>query len=408
MVLLINKAEANTRAGKNCAFRQCRTVKGTAAVAGFALREPADNGAYSRRITLRKLSHRGAVALAALAAGVSGTATTSAQAADFYKGKTLTILIGHNPGGSYDGYAQLAALHYGKHIPGNPKVIVQHRPGGGGGKAGLYFFSKAPNDGTMISLLPETMAHTQLMDPKRGRWDMSKVKYIGRFAPSNSAFGVRKEKGIKDIKEFLTKGIKVGCTGRTSQSSQIPLLIKNLEGANFTMVCGYRGSGPYMLAMERGEVDAISLNWATWNAKLLDKYKSGDYQVFMQVGLKRNRGIPDVPLIQEVVGTAKTKPLYEWAGAGADIGRALFGTPNMPADKVAILRTAFDKLVQDKAFEKDVLKRGFLFDPATGAEMDKISQLILSAPKDLVELAAKGMTVGFTEGCVNCAKPKKK
>ena len=332
----------------------------------------------------------------------------SANAADFYKGKTLTILIGHNPGGSYDGYAQLAALHLGKHIPGNPKVIVQHRPGGGGGKAGLYFFTKAPKDGTMIALLPETLGHTQLMDPKRGRWDMSKVKYIGRFAPANSAFGVRKEKNIKDIKGLMSTPIKVGCTGRTSQSSQIPLLIKNLEGAKFTMVCGYRGSGPYMLAMERGEVDAISLNWATWNAKLLDKYKSGDYKVYMQVGLTRNKAIPDVPLIQEVIGTAETKKLYEWAGAGADIGRALFGTPNMPADKVKILRAAFDSLVKDKAFEKDVLKRGFLFDPAPGVEQDKISKLILSAPKEIIELAAKGMTTGYKKACINCKKKKKK
>lgn len=358
---------------------------------------------------MTKLSKSAAIGMAAVAATVAGAALTStAHAEDFYKGKTLTILIGHNPGGSYDGYAQLAALHYGKHIPGNPKVIVQHRPGGGGGKAGLYFFTKAPTDGTMISLLPETMAHTQLMDPRRGRWDMSKVKYIGRFAPANSAFGVRKEKNIKDAKELLTTEIKVGCTGRTSQSSQIPLLIKNLEGAKFNMVCGYRGSGPYMLAMERGEVDAISLNWATWNAKLLDKYKSGAYKVFMQVGLKRNRAIPDVPLIQEVVGTEKTKPIYEWAGAGADIGRALFGTPNMPDDKVAILRAAFDKLVQDKAFEADVLKRGFLFDPAPGSEQDAISKRILAAPKELVELAKQGMTTGYKKACVNCQKPSKK
>ena len=346
--------------------------------------------------------------IAGLTAVALGLATTgmigASQAADFYEGKTLTILIGHNPGGSYDGYAQLAALHFGKHIPGNPKLIVQHRPGGGGGKAGLYFFSKAPTDGTMIALLPETMAHTQLMDPRRGRWDMSKVKYIGRFAPANSAFGVRAEKKIKNVKELLKTPIKVGCTGRTSQSSQVPLLIKNLEGANFTMVCGYRGSGPYMLAMERGEVDAISLNWATWNAKLMDKYKSGAYKVYMQVGLTRNKAIPNTPLIQEVVGTEKTKPVYEWAGAGADIGRALFGAPGMPEERIKILRAAFDKLVKDEAFKKDVLKRGFLFDPAPGAELDKISKRILAAPKDVIEVAAKGMTTGYKKACVNCKK----
>ena len=111
--------------------------------------------------------------------------------ADFYKDRTLTILLGHPPGGSYDLYAQLAALHMSKHIPGQPKIIVEHRPGGGGGLAAAYLFSKAPTDGSMIALLPENLAGVQLLDPKRGRWDMRKVKYIGSFSDSNSAYGVR-------------------------------------------------------------------------------------------------------------------------------------------------------------------------------------------------------------------------
>jgi tripartite-type tricarboxylate transporter receptor subunit TctC len=335
-------------------------------------------------------------------------ASRPATAADFYQDKVLTILIGFPPGGSYDGYARLLSLHYGRYIAGNPKVIVEHRPGGGGRKAAGYFFTKAPTDGTMVAILPETLTQLQLMEPDRVRWDMRKVKFIGALTSAHSVFGVRKDTGVRNVKDALTKEFKVGCTGKASPSAQIPLLIKNLEGAKFTMVCGYRGSAPYMLAMERNEVNAIQMNWTTWSAKLKDKVASGEYIPLWQTGEKRGRTAENIPTIQEVIGTAKTKPVFEFVGMNARIGRSLVAPPGMPEARLAELKAAFNKLVKDKAFENDVKKRGFLFDPAPGEEVDATVKRIFAAPKDVVEMAAKAMKTGYQKGCVNCASPKKK
>jgi tripartite-type tricarboxylate transporter receptor subunit TctC len=344
--------------------------------------------------------------VAALIAGALSTGAAKADAvADFYKGKTLTILLGHPPGGSYDLYAQLAALHIGKYIPGNPNVIVEHRPGGGGGLAAAYLFSKAPTDGSLIALLPENLAGIQLLDPKRGRWDMSKVKYIGSFSDSNSAYGVRKGAPATTIEAMKTTTVNVGCTARTSASAQTPVVAKNLAGMKFNMICGYRGSGAYMLALARGEIDMIVMNWATWSAKLMDEVKSGEYKLIAQTGLERNADLPEVPLIQEVVGDEKVDAVLRFLGGGDPIGRALFGAPGMPAERIAALRTAFDKMVKDPAFVADAKKRRALLNPKPGARLDQYVETILKTPPQVVQLAREGMA-GYQANCPGCGKKK--
>ena len=345
--------------------------------------------------------------LAAATLAACAIAPGIAQAEDFYKDKTLTILLGHSPGGSYDLYAQIAARHMGKYIPGNPNIIVQHRPGGGGGKAALYFFTKAPTDGTTIALLPETMAHTQLMDPKRGRWDMSKVKYIGSFAYANPAFGVRKGAPATTLAAMMKTPINIGCTGRTSQSTQMPQVMKNLGGFKFNMICGYRGSAPFVLALERGEVDMLSMNWNTWKVKLADQIKAGDYKIILQAGLEKSPDLPDVPLAHEAIEGDMMKKVMKFLSGGSPIGRALFGAPNMPQDRVEILRAAFDKMVADKEYKAELAKRNAIDAPRNGSDLDKFNMAILSTPKDVIEAAGKAMKGGYQEACKNCSAKKK-
>ena len=353
---------------------------------------------------------RGILAFGALAWAASVLPNSSVKAdavADFYKGKVLTILLGHPPGGSYDLYAQLAAVHLGKYIPGNPKVVVEHRPGGGGGLATGYLFAKAPTDGSLIALLPETLAQSQLMDPKRSRWDMAKVKYIGSFADANNGIGVRKGAATTKLAEMKSKTINVGCSGRASSSAQLPLILRNLEGLKLNMICGYKGAAPMMLALARGEVDMLTMNWATWKARLSDQIKSGEYVIFAQAGLQRTEDLRDVPLIQELVGDKKTDAVLRFMGGGAPIGRALFGAPGMPDDRIAALRTAFDKMVKDPALVADAKKRTALLIPAPGAKVDEYNRALLNTPKDVVALAQKAIS-GWQANCPadSCAKAK--
>lgn len=359
----------------------------------------------SATLIRRQLLGAGVAALAGGAAMLAGPAQADAVG-DFYKGKTVTILIGHPPGGSYDLYAQLAAAHIGRFIPGNPNVVVEHRPGGGGGKAAVYFFNKAPKDGTVIALLPESLANTQMIDPKRGRWDMRNAEYIGSFSDANSAWGIRADAPAKSIKEMMKTPINSGCTGRTSPSGQSPRIAKNLGGLKINMICGYAGSGPFMLALQRGEVDMIVMAWLTWNAKLSDEVKAGKFKIVAQTGAERSTEIPDVPLIQELVEAPDAKKALEFMATTDAIGRALLTLPGTPKDRLEAMRAGFDKLVKDPTFLADAKKRRAIIAPKAGKDLKKYVMAVLNTPKDVVELAKKGMA-GYQANCTkNCGKKK--
>jgi tripartite-type tricarboxylate transporter receptor subunit TctC len=147
------------------------------------------------------------------------------------------------------------------------------------------------------------------------------------------------------------------------------------------------------------------MNWATWNAKLLDQVKAGEYKLIAQTGLERNADLPDVPLIQEVVGDAKVGAVLRFLAGGDPIGRALFGAPGVPQDRMAALRAAFDQMVKDPAFVADAKKRHALLSPKPGAKLDKYAEAILKTPPEVVELARTGMS-GYQVNCPGCGKKK--
>ena len=328
------------------------------------------------------------VALLLLAAApLAATAQQSVES--FYKSRELTILIGHPPGGSYDLYAQLAAAHLGKYIPGNPVVIVQSMLGGAGSKAGAYFYAKAPHDGSMIALFPETIAYVQLMDPVQGKWDVTRMAYLGSFAPVNTAFMIHKGSKLHDAQDLRKMRTNVGCSGRTSQSFQYPAALKGLTGMNLNIICGYDGSSAYTLALMRGEVDMVSKAWNAWRAEDKDNIDNGTLIPILQGGLKRSPELPDVPLMQDLTDDAAAKRGLEFISAGASIGRALLAPQGVPPERLAALRAAFDRVVTDPAFLADAAKRSLYIEPMPGTEVQKISDAIIATPKEVVDLTTK-------------------
>jgi tripartite-type tricarboxylate transporter receptor subunit TctC len=308
---------------------------------------------------------------------------------DFYKGRELTILIGHPPGGSYDLYAQLAAQHLGKFIPGNPTVIVQSMPGGAGSRAAAHFYVQAPHDGSMIALFPETIAYIQLMDPVQGKWDVTKMNYIGSFAPVNAAFVIHKGSSFKDAQDLYKGKSNVGCSGRASQSFQYSAALKALTGMPLNIICGYDGSSAYTLALMRGEVDMVSKAWNAMRVEDKDTLENGTLIPILQGGLKREPELPNVPLMQELTEDPTAKKALVFLSSGAAIGRALLAPQNIPADRLAALRSAFDKLVVDPEFLADAKKRDIYINPTPGVEVQQTSDAIIHTPKDVVALTAK-------------------
>jgi tripartite-type tricarboxylate transporter receptor subunit TctC len=309
--------------------------------------------------------------------------------ADFYKGRELTILIGHPPGGSYDLYAQLAAAHIGKFIPGNPTVIVQSMPGGAGSKAAAHFYVRAPHDGSMIALFPETIAYIQLMDPVQGKWDVTKMNYVGSFAPVNAAFVIHKRSQFKQAHDLYGGKANVGCSGRASQSFQYSAALKALTGMPLNIICGYDGSSAYTLALIRGEVDMVSKAWNAMRVEDKENIQNGTLVPILQGGIKREAELPNVPLMQELTEDASAKKALEFISAGAAIGRALLAPQDIPADRLAALREAFDKVVVDPDFLADAKKRDIYINPTSGLEVQAVSDAIVHTPKDIVGLTAK-------------------
>jgi tripartite-type tricarboxylate transporter receptor subunit TctC len=338
---------------------------------------------------MKKLSYA-AIAGAVLATSLSGPAHAQTPA-DFWRGNTIRIMLGHPPGGSYDFYARLAAEYMKAYIPGNPNIIVESKPGGGGVVATAFFYAQAPRDGTSIALFPETIAHTQILEPSVGKWKVQEMSYIGSFAPVNTAFVFHKGAAAITPKDFLTVKTVAGCTGKNSQSYQYPAMLKALGGFKFDIICGYKGSADSVLAMERGEVDFVSSAWNSWRATHKDTIARGEMIVAMQGGLTRNAELKDVPLMQELVSDPEARSVIEFASAGAAIGRALIAPPKMPEDRLSALRAAFDKMVVDPAFVAEANRRSLEIEPTSGLELQKIATKILEAPPIIVERATKAM-----------------
>jgi tripartite-type tricarboxylate transporter receptor subunit TctC len=327
----------------------------------------------------------------ALMMGVAAFASKPAAAqspADFYKGKTIHILVGHPPGGSYDFYARLAADMVKAHIPTVDAVVVENKPGGGGLVATASLYGNVPKDGTYLAVLPETVGHTQVMEPAIAKWKMENFNMIGSFAPVNSAFMLRKNSPVATAEEMKTKQIVVGCTGKAAQSYQYPAMLKALAGFKFKMVCGYGGAGDYTLALSRGEIDMVSSAWNSWRVTSMQEINSGELIPVIQAGLKRVKELATVPLMQELVADAESKQAIEFASAAAPIGRALFAPPGLPKDRVDYLRKVFDEMTADPKMIENADRRGLLLEPTPGLEIQGYVKGIVTTPADIVKKAA--------------------
>ncbi len=334
----------------------------------------------TRRWTFRLLS--GGVLAAGMAlAGVDAQAQDSVAA--FYSGRTIPIVIGYPPGGSYDIYARLAAAHMGKYIPGRPNLIVQNKPGGIG--VMRSFYETAPKDGSTIGIFPETIAIVQLTHPEIGKWNVQNLSYIGSFANVNAVFMVRKGAPATTVEELRKTPINVGCNTPLGVSYINPAIMKQFGGLKFKIICGYPGTASLPIALARGEIDMVTGAWTAWKNR--SEVTSGDVKPIIQSGLARHKELADVPLMQEVISDPIGKKVAEFMSAGSAIGRALIAPPGVPAERITALRNAFDQLVKDPEFLHQAAEADAELDPKSGLETQGISNAILATPRDVIDSA---------------------
>lgn len=328
--------------------------------------------------------------IAVLAALLSQSAAAYAQndaVSDFYKGKTVNIFVGYQAGGGYDLYARVLAQFLGRHIPGQPTVIVQNMPGAGGLRAARNLASAAPKDGTALGMLAQTLpfdtvlGYTPDIDAGRFNW-------LGRVA-MNVEVGVASSRaGITSFDMVRQREIPVGGSGGTGSSTVVPYLLNKLAGARFKLVAGYKSADEVLLAMERGEVDMVGATGiSTVMAKHATQLKDGTIKLIYQSALTRHPEIPDVPTIGELGPSDEAKQVLDLFASGSAIGRALVAPPNTPAERVTALRRAVAATLSDPEFVAYAKKHNLELEPGSGEELDAIVSKMLGTPKAAVTKA---------------------
>jgi tripartite-type tricarboxylate transporter receptor subunit TctC len=331
------------------------------------------------------------VLIASLLAAVAMLSTVrAAPQSDFYKGRTIYVIVGFTPGGGYDLYARLLAQHLGKHIPGNPTVITQNMPGAGSLKAVNYLYSVAPKDGTVIG----TFGREQIVAPLFGQanFDAAKLSWIGSVTKEVSVCVSWDKSPVKSWNDVMTKQFKAGGSAAGADPDNFAKLYKNVFGAKIRLATGFPGTSDITLAMQRGEVDGLcGFSWSTIKSHYGSWLRDKKINILMQAGTERRPDLADVPLASEFAKTAEQRQILDFVLATQITARPFTAPPGIPADRKAILRTAFDETVKDPAFLAGAEKLQIEVDPVSGAEVDKVVAGLYATPKDVVAKAFRAL-----------------
>jgi tripartite-type tricarboxylate transporter receptor subunit TctC len=314
---------------------------------------------------------------------VAALAAVPARADSAYEGKTITIITSTGVGGVYDLTARVIARHMGRYIPGNPILIVQNMPGGGNVLATNYMYNIAPKDGLTIASIHNAMPLHQVLDGRGVRFDAAKFNWVGSTGPENEVILVWHTAGITTI--------KLGATGSGSGLAIIPTAMNNVLGTRFKLVIGYKSSEDINLALQRGEVQARAFGLNSIVSQHPDWLKEGKVAFLAQAGVKRDKDLPDVPLLTELAGTQEQRQVLKLISSPAGLGHPYLAPPGVPAERLALLRKAFDATLRDKAFLAEVEKLQIPIDPMGADEVGAIVAETINAALDVVAKAKAAM-----------------
>ena len=327
----------------------------------------------------------GSAALLVVWSALTSGAGAHAQAVEgFYRGKSISMIIGYPPAGANDVYARLAARHLGRHIPGNPTVIPRNMPGAGSLLAANYIFNIAPKDGTTLGLLVPTLPLDEKLESSTAKYRSAEFNWIGRMAPAPNITFVMSTSQVKTIGDAFEKIAVLGATGRSATNSIYPTVLNNVLGTKFKVVNGYEGSAAAMIAMERGEVEGHSATYDTLKSVHPDWITGKRVNIVVQYSLRRHPELLDVPTSVELAHTPEQRAILGAVASAAEIGKFVLTTPGVPAVRVALLRRAFQAMVEDPKFIADAQKLRVELVPLSGEELQTIIEAVQDLKPDLI------------------------
>jgi tripartite-type tricarboxylate transporter receptor subunit TctC len=322
------------------------------------------------------------IAVIAVVAAVAAQPAAADSVADFYKGKTIAILMGTGPGGSFDLYGRTIAEHFARHIPGNPNIIVEHMPGAGGVIAGNHIYGTAPQDGTKM-LLSHAIPLSEKLTPTGVRFESAKFHWLGAYDAIAQMMMLWHTAPANNIEQLKTAGLVIGSFSKSHLTYQWASLLKDAIGAKYKVVSGYRSGNDCNLAMERGEISGWAASWENLNGTRPQWVTEKKVKLLAQFTLEREPYLKDVPTLMELAPPNK-KDVAEFVISGTPFARAIAVGPGVPAERVAALRKAFDDLMKDKAFLADAEKRKLAIGPRTAAQVHALVNKLASASPDLI------------------------
>jgi len=306
--------------------------------------------------------------------------------ADFYRGRTINVLIGVNVGGGYDFEARLLARFMRAHIPGNPLLVPQNVIGAGGIKMANYLYSIAAQDGTAVGMFPSTLVAAQAVGTDGVQYDANKFAWLGSITTSPVTLAVWRDSPVRSLDDARRQQVVVAASNKGAITYTFPHMLNELLGTKFKIVSGYQGNSTMTVAMERGEVQGVTNSWDSWKSFNPAWVREGKIRVLVQTEPKA-KDLPDIPSVQELARSASDRQVMALIVSGDALGKPLAASPNIPPERVQALRDAFEATIRDPAFIEAAAAARVEINPISGTALQATVARVLATPKDLAERA---------------------
>ena len=318
----------------------------------------------------------------------------AANAEDFYRGKTVRLIVPSAPGGGYDASGRSLALHMAKHIPGEPTIVVQNMPGAGGLSAANWLFNVAPKDGLTFGLIQRGVPFYPFFGDKNATFVPTEFNWLGSITAEVGAITVFHTSKARSMADTFVSEVVLGGSGPNDSETYVNLM-NNTIGTKFRIVSGYKSNTETLLAIERGEVEGLSGSWSSMKANRPGWVKDGQVRVLLQIGKDKQPDLPGVPLIMDYVKDEEGRAMWNVALAMAQVGRPIAAPPGIPAELASILRKAFWATMQDPAFIAEMDGANREVSPESGEAMERI---LLDVAKTPATTLSKLVTYMQTSG----------
>ena len=313
--------------------------------------------------------------------GAQSAVSAHERAANFYHNRTITLGIGYAAGGGYDLYGRLIAKHLPRFIPGAPNIVPQNVPAAGSLLLANQLYNTVPKDGSYLGMISNSLPLEQLLGLPQAKFDSKNFNWIGRLDDLTLILIAWHSSDIAKLDDVLKKEFSIAVPGKGSTADSALSVIKLILNARYKLVTGYRSGLETKLAMERGEVDGTaSVQWSTLREVNKDWIDNQQVRILVQLGLDKQVGLENVPLASELAYDERSRILIDLLMAPASIGRALVAPPDLPAERVVVLREAFQKMIVDPAFTDDAARQHLSLSPKSGADLQSIVEKLSTLP----------------------------